>query len=612
VRILALLVKEAVQHTGAMFGATVMMVGMWMMALSFALNTEASTLLTAATGLVYYAMPLAIAYVLRRLVVLEYDQHTHDFLAGLPVSAFLHTALKYVLGLGLVSAYGVVAVVITAAISSRQELISARFLLQVNLQVLVYTFAWYGLTFAAAHLGRYRFTFWLLAIALMLSLEQLDPDIYKDVLWHSALAESLDVTRLAVPWGALALSMAWGVAGTGIGMWLGSWQQGALCAGWFTPMSSREKTFLVLVVSVSWLSVDLIEYVYVAGGPSYTRMKDVGHASVTVRTTADPRLTAIGSHVAERLHQFGVAVGDDSWPTIVLVPVLQDADEDVHWRSFEHDELVLEVDLDNRDHALVTAVVYWALQHRSRSMPAIRGDMAWVAYGAASWWVGPDPLAPDLYPQRAGYAALSGVDEGALVDSLLLEQRVGPEIAEAVGWAGLSVIEQTSGRPAVEELLGKVLRRRRSARVLEAVRTDLSRPTAWMERAAGTDVDGFRADWAQALKGYQVQHAATLNAARPEWGMLSRTSSEVADVVLVSDWPGRFPKSDVELFWFEVPALHSRPLDYGPASAKDESIVMATQSTPISWDLRAPVAVTYAVHSDLLDCELWSGLRVLR
>ncbi|MFT6820619.1 MAG: hypothetical protein ACJATT_004447, partial [Myxococcota bacterium] len=139
-RILALLVKEAVQHTGAMFGSTVMMVGMWMMALSFALNTEASTLLTAATGLVYYAMPLAIAYVLRRLVVLEYDQHTHDFLAGLPVSAFLHTALKYVLGLGLVSAYGVVAVVITAAISSRQELISARFLLQVNLQVLVYTF----------------------------------------------------------------------------------------------------------------------------------------------------------------------------------------------------------------------------------------------------------------------------------------------------------------------------------------------------------------------------------------------------------------------------------------------------------------------------------------
>ncbi len=611
-RVLALLIKEAVQHTGGMLGATVMMVGMWLMSLSFALNTEASTLLTAATGLVYYAMPLAIAYVLRRLVVLEYDQHTHDFLAGLPVSAFLHTALKYVVGLTLVSVYGVVAVLITAAISSRQELISARFLLQVNLQVLVYTFAWYGLTFAAAHLGRYRFTFWLLAIALMLSLEQVNPDIYRDVLWHSALAESLDVTRLAVPWSSLALSMTWGVLGTAVGMWLGSWQQGAVCAGWFTPMSSREKTFLVLLVSVSWLSVDLIEYVYVSGGPSYTRMPDVGHHSVVVRTTANPRLAAIGAEVAEHLHQFGVAVGDETWPTIVLVPVLQDAEEDVHWRSFEHDELVLEVDLNNRDHALVTGVVYWTLQHRSQSMPAIRGDMAWMAYGAASWWVGPDPSAPDLYAQRAGFARLSGVDERALVDSLLLEQRLGPEVAEAVGWAGLTLLEEKSGRLSVETLLGKVLRRRRSARLMEAVRTDLSRPTAWIEREARTDIESFRADWAQALTSYQHQQAATLNKARPEWGTLTRTASEVADVVLVSDWPGRFPKNEVELFWFEVPAMHKRPLHYSPGSGDDEPMVLAAQSTPISWDARAPVAVTYAVHSDLLDCELWSGLRVLR
>jgi hypothetical protein len=557
-------------------------------------------------------MPLAIAFVLSRHVVLEYDQHTHAFLAGLPVSAFLHTALKYVLGLTLVSVYGVVAVLITAAISSRQELISARFLLQVNLQVLVYTFAWYGLTFAAAHLGRYRFTVWLLAIALMLSLEQVDPDIYKSMLWHSALAESLDVTRLAVPWGALALSMAWGVFGTAAGLWLGSWQQGAVCAGWFTPMSSREKTFLVLLVSVSWLSVDLVEYVYVTGGPSYTRMPDVGHHSVVVRTTDNPRLAAIGADVAQHLHEFGLAVGDETWPTIVLVPVLQDAEEDVHWRSFEHDELVLEVDLNNRDHALVTSVVYWALQHRSQSMPALRGDMAWVAYGAASWWVGPDPAAPDLYAQRAGYAHLMGVDERALVDSLLLEQRLGIDVSEAVGWAGLTLLEDTAGRESVEALLGKVLRRRRSARLLEAIRTDLSRPTSWIEQQAGTDIESFRADWVRALSGYQSQNAAIINAARPEWGTLSRTTSEVADVVLASDWPGPFPKNEVELLWFEVPAMHSRPLHYGPASGEDEPIVLSVQSTPISWDARAPVAVTYAVHSDLLDCELWSGLRVLR
>jgi hypothetical protein len=205
-----------------------------------------------------------------------------------------------------------------------------------------------------------------------------------------------------------------------------------------------------------------------------------------------------------------------------------------------------------------------------------------------------------------------GVDERALVDSLLLEQRVGPDVAEAVGWAGLTLLEEKSGRLSVEALLGKVLRRRRSARLLEAVRTDMSRPTSWIEREARTDIESFRLAWVEALSGYQVQQAGVINAARPEWGTVSRAASEVADVVLQSDWPGQFPKNEVELLWFEVPAMHRRPLHYGPGSGDDEPIVLAVQSTPISWDARAPVAATYAVHSDLLDCELWSGLRVLR
>lgn len=460
-------------------------------------------------------------------------------------------------------------------------------------------------------MGRYRVTFWLLAIALMLSLEQIDPDVYRDVLWHSALAESLDVTRLAVPWASLVLSFVWGLAGTTLGLWLGSWQQGAVCAGWFTAMSTREKTFLVLLVSVSWLSVDLVEYVYVAGGPSYTRMPDVGHHSVTIRTTTNDRLVGIGGVVAEHLYQFGVAVDDEVWPTVVLVPVLQEAEEAVHLRSYEHDELVLEMDLGESDHTLVTGAVYWALQHRSQSMPALRGDMAWVAYGAASWWVGPEPEDPNLYEKRAAYAALSGVGESALIDTLLLEQRLGPDVAEAVGWAGLTLLEQTSGRLSVEALLGKVLRRRRSARVLEAVRTDLSRPTAWIEREARTDISSFRVAWADVLRGYQTSHAGLLNRERPEWGTLSRSTSDVADVVLVSDWPGHLP-AGVELQWFEVPALHRRPLHYGPDTAKDEDIVLPVQSTPISWDARAPIAVTYVTYSDALDCDLWSGLQVLR
>ncbi len=604
-RILALLVKEALQHTGAVIGSTIMLCALWVLALSFTLSSQGNTLLTAATGMVYYGMPLAVGFVLRRLVVLEYEQHTHDFLAALPVSAVVHTALKYALGLAWIWGMGIGAVLLTALVASRQELISAPFLVAVIVQVMAYLFAWYGLTFTAAHLGRYRFTFWMVAIAAMLSLDQLNPDAWQEVLWHSALAESLDVTRGNFPWSSVALSLAWGMAGTVIGFGLGIWEQGAVVASWFKPMSTWEKTVLVMVVVVSWLSVDVVEEFYERGGPAYSRLPDVAQAdTVVVRVgTASQRLTPIGERLGEQLVAVGQMMDDAHWPTMVLVPVLDDAEQRVGVRSREHDELVLELDLEQTDHELLIGCLTIALDDRNSELAHTRPRQAWVAAGFARWWLGPDPERPQLDELRAAYAAHVGIDLESLGDSVALRQRLGPDVFRSVGWLGLAALEQSAGREAALELVRRVLARRNRANVVGAVLVDR------------IDVDallgpGFSQAWHTRIAAAGTTHHQQVAAFAPRWGELRRVAGAEADVLIESLWVGPIPEG-TRVSWHTVDALHTRPI-WGDGVGDDErDLVRPIQRIPTPVDARRAIAATYRVHLDAVDGELWSGLVVM-
>ena len=135
--------KELHHHGPALVGALVLMAALLGISVSFAFINESDTLLTAATGFAYYSVPFLVLFLVRRLIVLEYEQHTYDFLAALPVSAWTRVSVKYVLGLSVTLVVGLVATWVVALLVHRQELISLGWLLQVSAQVGLYLFAWF-------------------------------------------------------------------------------------------------------------------------------------------------------------------------------------------------------------------------------------------------------------------------------------------------------------------------------------------------------------------------------------------------------------------------------------------------------------------------------------
>ncbi len=610
-RLFALLLKEAQQHAAAVVGSVFLLGAFWLACLSFTLSVEQGTLLTAGTGFIYYGMPFAVMFVLRRLVVIEHEQHTHDFLAALPVSAWMLSGLKYVLGLAYVLVIGLFAVVFTALIVSRQELISARFLLQVCAQGSCYLFAWYGITWAAAHLGRYRFTFWMLLFAFMFTADQLDPSAWTEVLWHAALGEKLDVTRVATPWASMALSLGWGLGGTALGFFLATWQQGSVAASWYRPMDTQEKTTLVVIVVIAWLSIDVVEQFIEPGGPSYESLTDAASGESVVRVAGGERspMWPLGQQLGDAMDEMVQHIGPTEIPTVVLVPINQEAEQLVKVRSGEHGELVLEVDTAGTTRQLLRRTLATVVAYRSAGLPALRADRAWVAAGTPHWLVGPDPEHPDVYPLRAAVAGSAGLTEADLADSLGIRLRFGPDVAKAVGWTGLAVVEQMAGRDAVYKLLDQILAPQSRPNLFAALKSDWRDGETRFRDATGLEPQAHRTAWLAALEAHAATHRHRVSHLVPRWGTLHRIESDEAEVTLVSNWEAA-PPDGLQIAWWPLDPLHTSPVAGPAAEWKDADVDGAIDQVLTPVDGRKRVAMSFRLHIADLQGELWSGVEV--
>ena len=603
--VLALLYKELQHHAGAVAALTATWAAAWVISLSFNMSNESDTLLTAGTNLVYYAIPMVTAFLVRRLVVLEYTQDTQSFLAALPLSAVLHTGLKYALGLlgSLTLALGTV--LFTALIVSRQEIITASFLLTTLLQSTAVVFAWYGLSFCAAHLGRYRTTYWLLLLALSFTLEELDPEVWKHTLWTSGLGESLDEIRGSVPVMPLLVSLAWGLVTSAIGLGLGMWRQGSQVASWYTPMATAERTLLVLVVVFGMLASEVVEHAYHPGGPAYTALPQVSEGAAVVRVSSR-HLTQVGHDLGQALDGLGEALDDRDWPEVALVPVLDDANTAAAIRASEHGELILELDETQSATALVRHCLQLALVDRTAGLPLLRADQAWILDGAAMWWLASDR--PTTLELRAGYAATAGLTVRDLETGERLRLMLGPDVAQAVGWAGLETIEAHGGREAVLAVLTEVIRPHR-ADFAGALATSARDPYPVISDTTGLDRDHFLEAWLETLEGHASAHSERIAAFTPDWGALSMAQEGSVDVMLRSRWSGP-PPPGLRLMWMTVDPLHVAPISV--LSDDVLPLTSASVDTPMTVDRRRDLAATYRLHVDDIDGELWSGLEVYR
>lgn len=459
----ALLYKELQQH-GAAIVAALTLVGSILVCLWFtALWEDEVTLLQSAHTLVAYVLPALVLFVDGRLVVHDHDEGTHEFLAALPIDPVVRTLVRFGVGLVVIEATVTAVLLSTALVASRREGVPIAWLLQLGAQLGLYAAAWHGVAFGLAHLGNVRWlAWWTLLISGTLAGTLFGASTFS-VFWFGLVTDGPDRTRLAPPWDAVPLTLAWMAAGTLLAVGLASWRGGALLEQTFRPITADRRARQIGIGVALMLASSVLEE-QAPREDTWVTLPVVPSARATIRVAAsdgDP-LWAVGTGAAAALDALGAEIGVERWPPVVLLRsraepgrrAVRVAPDDENERA-----RVLLVDPDHPVDDLVRRVVGEALVHRLAGLARWDADARWIADAAGAWWLGTDrALLSERAALGAGTASLATADWYALV------ARVGPDTASGVGWAGLIALEGALGREAVLDRIGAVLAPDRATR----------------------------------------------------------------------------------------------------------------------------------------------------
>jgi hypothetical protein len=586
VRILfALVGKEVQQHAPALLGAGVLALVAMVVAWTMGLQEHWVTLLTAAHALCSYGLPLLVLFVAERLVVHDHQAGTHEFLAALPISP-LHRALaRWVIGFALVISAMFLILLATAAVASRREGVPLPFVAALAVQLGVYLYAWFGLAFGVAHLGRYRWLVWWLFFVSEPLAEALLNEPLRYVYWFGLVLDGADRSRLAPPWSALPLALLWGSAGTVLGLFVSMWRGGWLLERFFRPATADERARLIGFGMAAMLASSVFEDQVPRIDPWET-LPAVDAARATVRIAASPgsALWEVGEQSATQLDALGEALGIERWPPLVLLRARPEPGMPaVGVAEGPEDGLsrVLQVDMDAARSELVRGVVAQGLAHKLAGLEDWDADAQWLVDGLAPWWLGEDT---ELLQRRAALAR--GEAERAAVDWLGVRGELGPDLAPAVAWASLVALEQRRGRETVLALARAVLSPRRSTSWPSGARLRFTTRGDWVARSGGLSRAELASAWEEVL-------SRGPGAPRPV--ALPALQIGVRGGEIVVDWEGELPPR-TWLEWVSLDPLQSMPLP----SDRTERLPPGDPLSELS--LRADVRLRAAarwVHEDL-------------
>ncbi|MCB9669899.1 MAG: hypothetical protein H6736_15560 [Alphaproteobacteria bacterium] len=439
---IALLVKSVVQHGVAFAFALVLLLSVLSTAWMVVLGQELPTLITASTATIYYAGPLFVLYVNERLVAADRLEGTSEFLAALPLTLVHRLAVPWALGLAVVAAAFELCLLATALVASRREGLPLSWLVQIHVQVGLFTLAWHTLAFGVAHTGRNRLLVWWVFLLLVVGLEgSWITNPWRSVLWMAPLADPVEHTRSVPPWDAVVPVALWTLVGALLALALETWRGGALVARWYAPATARARAGRVVVGMVA-LGVSPLPGEIAPQPDAWSTLPAVPAVRAEVRA-AGRSVEPIAAEVASLLDRIGQEAGVDRWPGVVLHPTSRGLHRHVRRAVGRSDtNLVLLVDPSGPRPGIVRDVVREVLLRQT-------GDLGGDVPGVDALIAGlPGALAPDPVLD----ARLAWVDDPAAPYADLRAEH-GQDIAEAVAVAR---VRSLADRPAwVASVLGR-------------------------------------------------------------------------------------------------------------------------------------------------------------
>ena len=595
----ALLVKELRHHLFALIGAWALVATGLVLAFAMVTTRQADSVLGAGAMFCLLGMPMFALVAVRRVVVIERQEGSHAFLAALPVEPWQLAVAKWTTALAATWSTALVVVLTSALFAQHNELAPPGWVALVTLQVAVYLFAWHGVAFGAAHLGRWRAVAWL-AIFLGGAVSQARHD-GRYALWFGALAQPVDQTRYDPPFDELPTALAWGLFGTAVGLFAATWRGGVLADAAWRPQNARQQSLVYGLSALLVCGVTVVDDAFPEVA-RYDALPLVGAGPVPVRAAGNAR--AVAAAIADDLR--AAAFLGDQFPAMVVLARHRVDPSPIDVVSHEGDTLVIAVDLA-RPLPARRSVLDTAINERAGGWLAHEPDRAFLTNGLGAWIV--DGCASDVMTRRAGYAARLGVTTADLADWGQLQERLGPDVAEGVGWAGLCALEAAAGKARAQAFVARVAlpRKRTSLALIDALRLRLDPAPQALLDETGTTWTALTTQWiasleAAHLRAPEVDRLPLLTAS------IARRVEDGAATTLDLDWgepgPGQEPPSGVTVRWTEIPRLRSRPDDWPEAQHVD--LLAEHTSVPTTIPGHHPIAVALTRTEPSLDGDIRS------
>ncbi len=534
--VLALVLKELREHAGMAVGGLWLASCLLLVWVGDAFDERSIPLLRPVGGALQLIGPFLAMLAASRLVVRERQQATHEFLAGLPVSAGQREAVKWGLGQGYVAGSLLVLLLGSAFVVQRQEVITWAWLVTLSLQTVCWSVWCWSVAWSTAQAGQVRWWVGVSVVGTMIVLQPEGGPI--DCLGHP-----FDHHRFAPPWGAMGWALGWSAGLVTVAGTAALWQGGSLVAAAWSTTSTGLSWLGRFVAGVVLVGVLVVTDDDVPRGWDLLPAVLEGEEGLVVRVAATPGSTrwALAEQVSKELGALPLADMVE-----VEVVLLGEGGAGVDLDLAE--QVVL---LDVADDAEVDEVVRRAwrlvLANHAGSWLSWDPERCWLAPGAADALLGLEPVVE----RRAAWAA-GQVREEQLARFRSVQLAVGDDVADAVAAVGMQVLADEVGPEALLDFLREALPEVRDdddARQLRSEPLD-----AVLERTTGLSGPAHRRAWRARLDALRSEHAEWVDPVVVPDARLARTDGGIA-------WSLDTPSNGaVHLVWSELDPLHSEVL----------------------------------------------------
>lgn len=456
-------------------------------------------------------VPLACLVLGQVLIATEFRQKTQLFLEGLPLPRWRMLAVKFSLGLAVMTVSVAAALCVAWHHARGSEAMTPRFATLLALKSAGWLWFFYTLCFAHSFLGRYRVPFglalffgWLALTSAGVRIAAFGPFALVD--------QRFAYEREVLPVEALAISAALGLGLAGLGFTLGLVRDATVASLLAEKMSSREKVFMTfLSVAVMMVAGYLFEHYKNSTPVQMPGALEARHgvvqvfasAAVDAPTPAElAALDQVSKRAAEELGALADYLGCKTFPPIFIV----------HRRDLKGGEWS-DGNLKTAQGVLVRANLTeakfdeaslhsWLVRHTllaHTSGLAGRERHAWVLDGIGVWWprrgrgIDSDWLAPARMAMPADFSARH------LAKWMTLRRDAGLKPARALAATGLATLAQRHGPDALQRFLSAMYSRA-EPHDFRGWFSDIIHPARGRLRAAtGVDEETFVAEWRAAL-----------------------------------------------------------------------------------------------------------------